>query len=233
MLKTDEQTREERSERIKQAIAKSGLKKSDIARACDVSPQALTGWLKTGRISKESLAIIARVSGVDLDWLITGKSEKLNPAFISLIAAAMPKDLKSNLEPAPRLTGMSPLVSWVQAGAFSESIASTIDDHTKYYPRPDNASDQTFVLRVSGESMIDEYKPGTLIFVDPERPAKNGDDIVIAMEGRDEVTFKRYIEDPIAGKMLKALNSTWPNQFIQIGSTCRIVGVVVADMRIR
>lgn len=213
------------SERLQKALEHSGLSKSEVARRCGVSPASVTQWLNgdTKEPKADKIFKLAAAAGVSFEWLVTGKGQMLG-------AARQPD---SNLAPAPLLGGMAPLISWIQAGAFAESVVIDLDEETEYYPRPANASDQTFVLRVVGESMIDEYKPGTLIFVDPEKAAKNGDDVVAALEGTGEATFKRYIEDPVAGKMLKAMNSSWPNQFIEINGNCRIVGVVVADMRLR
>lgn len=37
------------------AAAKGGASRADLARHCKVTPQAVTGWLRTGRISKRNL----------------------------------------------------------------------------------------------------------------------------------------------------------------------------------
>lgn len=89
------------------------------------------------------------------------------------------------------------------------------------------------MLRVVGESMLPEYTPGRLIFVDPERAAKGGDDVIAIMIETGEATFKRLVEEPGSGKLLKALNPAWHEPYIAINGNCRIVGVVVADMRMR
>jgi transcriptional regulator with XRE-family HTH domain len=67
------------AERLKEAISKSGIKKTDIATACGVSDQAVTGWLKTGRVHKKHVPKLAALTGVSTDWLLTGKeSTKLS-----------------------------------------------------------------------------------------------------------------------------------------------------------
>lgn len=206
--------------RLKEVIGNSSFSKAALARACDVSPQALTGWLNTGRIAKESLAAIANILNVDLDWLITGDGTSSTPSLTFI---------ESNVSEAPSFGGMAPLISWVQAGSFTESHVELNED-TVYYPRPNGCSENTFVLRVVGESMIDEYKPGTLIFVDPERPAASGDDVIAVMLESGEATLKRYIEEPGMGKMLKSMNSNWPDPYLSINGNCHITGVVVAAM---
>lgn len=37
------------------AVTKPGKKPADLARHCEVSPQAVNGWLRTGRITKKNL----------------------------------------------------------------------------------------------------------------------------------------------------------------------------------
>ena len=45
---------EELAKRIDKAIAESGLSKAEIARKLDVTPQAVNGWVKKGKITKKS-----------------------------------------------------------------------------------------------------------------------------------------------------------------------------------
>lgn len=45
------------------AGAKRGLTKSGLAEHCGVKPQAITGWLKTGRITKTNLTLAAQYLG--------------------------------------------------------------------------------------------------------------------------------------------------------------------------
>jgi hypothetical protein len=47
-----------------------------VATICDVKPQAITGWLKTGRIAKRHLPVIAKEAKCNLAWLITGEGPK-------------------------------------------------------------------------------------------------------------------------------------------------------------
>ena len=152
------------------------------------------------------------------------------PGYSPPVAAS----LVSNVTAVASRDGACPEISWVQAGAWTEvcHIETNPEDIT-WHPRPLNASDQTFVLRVVGESMLPEYPPGTLIYVDPERSPENGKDVVAVMTDTGEATFKRLIEEPGDGRMLKALNPSWGEPYIPINGNCKIIGVVIADMRIR
>lgn len=139
-----------------------------------------------------------------------------------------------NIAPEPMPAELCPEISWVQAGAWTEVCHVESDPEAiSWHPRPAGASPSTFVLRVVGESMMPEYQPGTLIFVDPERTAENGRDVVAVMTETGEATFKRLIEEPGHGRMLKALNPSWSEPYVEINGNCRVIGVVIADMRLR
>ena len=91
-----------------------------------------------------------------------------------------------------------PVISWVQAGAWKEVGYSEVDLSTaETYPCPVPCGEMTYILRVIGDSMIDEYRPGDMIFVDGTQ---------------------RY---------LKALNPNWPEPYIKINGNCSIIGTVI------
>jgi len=122
---------------------------------------------------------------------------------------------------------MVPVISWVQAGAWTEIGYCEADlSLTERYPCPVPCGPMTYILRVIGDSMSDEYRPGDMIFVDPEVPAVHGDDVIALLLESGETTFKRLVED--AGqKYLKALNKNWPEQYIKIDGNCSIIGTVI------
>ena len=70
MLTQQEQERLALAKRLRTAIGDHS--KKAVAEACGVTEQALTGWLKTGRIHKKHLPTLSRLAGVDLSWLMTG-----------------------------------------------------------------------------------------------------------------------------------------------------------------
>lgn len=120
-----------------------------------------------------------------------------------------------------------PVISWVQAGAWKEVGYSEVDLSTaETYPCPVPCGEMTYILRVIGDSMIDEYRPGDMIFVDPEVPACHGDDVIALMHDTGETTFKRLIEDGTQ-RYLKALNPNWPEPYIKINGNCSIIGTVI------
>jgi SOS-response transcriptional repressor LexA len=118
-----------------------------------------------------------------------------------------------------------PLVSFVQAGAWSD--INEIDISTaQLYPCPIKCSVNSFIVKVEGESMLPEFTPGTLLYVDPEAGYDNLSYVVARLDDENQATFKQLIIDGNK-KYLKALNPDWPNKFIEINGKCTIVGKVV------
>ena len=125
------------------------------------------------------------------------------------------------------LHGLRPLISWVQAGAWTETAGSfTAEDAEAFLPCPVRCSVETFVLRVRGESMEPRFRDGDLIFVDPTVSPDHGRFVVVRGEDTGETTFKQLIVEG-GRKFLKALNPDWPERIIESDSGAAICGVVV------
>lgn len=63
------------AERIRAAMKASGVSQAELARACDVKPPSVNGWLsgKAKFLRGENLLKAARALGVSQDWLATGR----------------------------------------------------------------------------------------------------------------------------------------------------------------
>lgn len=211
-------------DRIRERRKTLGYSQEDLARRLKVTKGTISQW-EQGRTtpSGENLYNLARAFGVSARWVLQGGDQSAGAGSV-----------EPSVEPISFRAKLVPEISWVSAGAWSEVCHIESDpDALNWYPCPVSASDSTFVLRVVGESMAPEYPPGRIIFVDPDRQAESGDDVVASMTDTNEATFKRFIEEPGSGKMLKALNPDWKDPYIKINGNCRIVGVVIADMRIK
>lgn len=51
-------------------LNKKGISKTEMSRIAGVSKQAVSGWFRTGRISKESALALADAAGVSIPWLL-------------------------------------------------------------------------------------------------------------------------------------------------------------------
>lgn len=201
--------------RIAHARSEAGMTQQALADAIKVSRPAIAQWEK-GRTSPsaENLRNVAKATGMPLIYFFTGESGQ-------------------SLAAAPAITDTVPVISWVQAGEWSDVSVAAGD--FEMCPRPPNCGPSTFALRVQGESMVDKYEPGVLIFVDPDVEPLSGDDVVVICEqhGNAEATFKRYLIEPGSGPVLKVLNRNWHQQYMQLTPDCRVVGVVMAQMSMR
>lgn len=213
------------AERIEKAIKHSGLSKSGVAKLCGVSASSVSQWLNadTKAPKAENLLRLARVTGVSYTWLVDGKGEMLHVG----IDDSGESGGASNVGLGPAFFRHVPEINWVQAGCWTEVDEYSLDlSDVPYWPCPVSCSDNTFALRVEGDSMAPTFMPGTLIFVDPEVMPISGKKVVVILTDTNQATFKQYIEDG-GQKMLKAMNPNWPQQYIPINGNCRIVGTVI------
>lgn len=170
------------------------------------------------------------------------KRESRSSSFTGIIAKALGVSVQQltdggiPLEDIKEQSALSyrhvPLISMVQAGAWSEiKQLGTSFDALDWLPCPVAHSEDTFCVRVEGESMKNtgskpSYDPGDIIFVDPNRAAKPGDRVVVRLEDQNMATFKQYIEED-GIKRLKALNPEWSPRYIEINGNANVVGVVI------
>ncbi len=214
-------------EKIKRARKAAGLTQKQLGDIVGVTRPAVGQWesdITSPGLS--TLEVIAKALGISAQELLYGSEYQVRETGYRYD--------DDNVRPGPSMVGLVPQISWVQAGSFTEVCFIDLDpDSTDWYPRPPNCGPHTFALRVVGESMLDKYPPGRIIFVDPDVIPLSGDDVVAVMTETGEATFKRYIEEPGAGRMLKALNPDWKDPYVSINGNCRVTGVVMAQMELR
>lgn len=133
----------------------------------------------------------------------------------------------SNVAPGPPVRGAVPLISWVSAGAWRETIDSLEPGMAEEWIETTAPIRQhTFALKVQGDSMEPDFPSGTYIVVEPDLDPQPGD-FVIARNG-DEATFKQLTKDG-ADWYLKPLNQRYPIKPLE--SPCKIIGVVREAVR--
>ena len=101
--------------------------------------------------------------------------------------------------------------------------------HDEYVVCVEDVSPCSFALRVQGPSMEPEFTEGDYIIVDPEIRAESGD-YVVAKNGDEEATFKRYFKDG-EKHFLMPLNEDWGKPMDMTGHQWRIVGPVVQKIK--
>jgi len=150
------------------------------------------------------------------------KALQCTPEFLQF---GVIENINSNVSPGPTIKATAPLISWVQAGAWSEISEIKAYDAERFMC-PVNCSDLTFVLKVQGISMEPKFDEGDLIFVDPEAECIHGSYVVARLDDDNQATFKQLIIEG-GHKFLKAANPNWPEQLIPINGNCTLVGKVI------
>src|SRR5205823_4055094 len=86
-----------------------------------------------------------------------------------------------------------PLLGYVAAGLPIEAVAS---NETISVPESLAGARDTYVLRVRGDSMIDEQiRDGDFVVVEDRKSADNGEMVIALLRGSD-VTLKKFYRDP-------------------------------------
>lgn len=214
------------SNRLIQARTDKGLSQTELAKKAGLKRQSIIGMLESGaRKSSSYIPQIAEALGVDPMWLSTGKYSKrmMNVLPLDYIQGEVTGVVyeRSNVEQTFKTIGRIPVISYVQAGDFSEVVDNFGPGEAEEWAETTKPVNRhTFALRVTGDSMEPLFPEGTIIVVEPEMDPLPGD-YVIAKNG-DAATFKQLVSD--AGEWyLKPLNNRYP---IKLLGESRIIGVV-------
>lgn len=119
-----------------------------------------------------------------------------------------------------------PLLGYVAAGSPIEAIAS---NETIGVPEDFVGKQDTYVLRVRGDSMIDEQiRDGDWVVVEDRKTADNGEMVIALVDGQD-VTLKKFYKESNRIRLQPANPSMQPIYVDPDG--IQIQGVVVGVMR--
>lgn len=133
-----------------------------------------------------------------------------------------------NVRPTRSMPRFIPVLSYVQAGAWTEVIDyAALGEDTEWVVSDYRSGKKLFCLRVQGDSMEPEFPEGTLLVVEPGADWRAGH-YVIAANGDHEATFKQVARDGDAW-FLKPCNPRYPIQ--PLTAAHRIIGVVVQTVR--
>ena len=120
-----------------------------------------------------------------------------------------------------------PLLGYVAAGLPIEAVAS---NETIAVPEDLAGKRDTYVLRVRGDSMIDEQiRDGDFVVVEDRKTADNGEMVIALLRGSD-VTLKKFYRDPGGQIRLQPANAAMQPIFVDPDQV-QIQGVVVGVMR--
>jgi SOS-response transcriptional repressor LexA len=169
-------------ERLKKLREAAGLSQAQLAKLCEWGSQSRIGNYELGnrKISAEDALVLARVLKVSPGELLFGEESK-----------TVPSESQGMLRP---------VLSWIQAGSFSEVDGGFNHlDADRWVPSAKKSSYRAFWLEVKGDSMTTPNGPsfpeGMLVLVDPERAVHDGDLCIAYLTNKKSATFKKLVED--------------------------------------
>ncbi|WP_429773892.1 LexA family protein [Acinetobacter bereziniae] len=214
-------TMETLGSRLKNLRKTKKLTQQQVADAIGVSKTSVIYWEKDENLPKyDSLMSLAQILGVTSDYLLNGKgSESLD---------------KNVSAPFPLSGRLVPVISWVQAGTWTNVDSVPIGTEFKEWLPPNpKCGKNGYGLIVVGESMSPDFRPSDKIYVNPDfqiSDLKTGDLVIVACDGETEATFKKLIVES-NGMYLEPLNPKWHEKIIPLREGCKLVGKVVGLYR--
>ncbi|HHB0831530.1 TPA: LexA family transcriptional regulator [Acinetobacter baumannii] len=203
-------------QRIKQKLDEKKLKAADLARATKKSPVAAKKWLDGVSVpTADNLKVIAKFLDVSDDWLLYGGKEE-------------PK-IDNNV--SRKVASLAPVLSWVQAGTFTNVQSVDLSMVEEWLPLPDECTN-CFYLKVQGVSNQPDFLEGDYILVDPDvyySDMQSGDMVVVRRF--EDATFKKLVIETDGSRYLQALNPKFEPNIIPLDEHCYFVGQVVDCMR--
>lgn len=125
-----------------------------------------------------------------------------------------------------------PVLSWVQAGVFTNVQAVDLSEVTEWLPAPDEVCEDCFYLKVKGASNEPEFIEDDYILVDPTvyySDVVSGDLIVVRKH--NDATFKKLVIESNEHRYLQALNPNFQPNIIPLDEECHFVGQVIDSFR--
>lgn len=219
-------------ERLYQAakLLKGVSGQSDLARALNASPQTINNWEERG-ISKQGMVKAQEVIGCSVTWIETGKG----PMQVS---SGTDHKFDLNVVSVPMGVREIPVISAIQAGQLTEIVDPFPPGagFAKVYTDDEELSRWAFALEIDGDSMLPEFRPGDRVVIDPDMAPQPGD-FVVAKNGHQEATFKKYRPRGVDkdGNMvfeLVPLNEDYPTMRSDV-EHLEIIGVMVEHIKRR
>lgn len=193
-----------------------------FADALGISYQAVKKVRDGGSFGSANNLKAAKLLGLSPEWLATGKGSKYSAG-------------DPNVEAGPDIKGKGryPLISWVQAGEWTEICDNFQPGDAEEWPSSHhNLGECGYMLRVQGDSMTAppgskySFPDGVLLHVNPDIEAVPGKFVIVRRGTEGVATFKRL--SLVDGEpFLEAINPDWPRRYLKIQEGDVFCGVVV------
>ncbi|MBA3446139.1 MAG: helix-turn-helix transcriptional regulator [Pseudaminobacter sp.] len=164
--------------------------------------------------STESLAKIIEATNSSLDEfleLVDGKSDKRD-------------------RPLPVQSSSVPLLGFAQAGAggFFDDAGFPVGQGFDLIELPARAGENSYALKVQGDSMLPLYRDGDVLIVEPGARINKGDRVVVKT-GAGEVMAKVLARQSPDGIELRSINPDHPDRIIAKGEIEWLARIVWAS----
>lgn len=208
------------ADRISKRMKELKIKQVDLINKKVASKGTISLWLSGSSVpSGERLVKLSNELQVDAAWILTGQG-------------GMNDRLDNNVDLNPIDTVIyAPVLSWVQAGDFTDMESITNLSECEMLPLVPGAGRRSFYLEVKGLSNAPYFEEGEKICIDPDwclEDIQTGEMIVVKCN--DTATFKALISES-NGYYLKPLNPNWSEQVIPLNEDCVLVGKYVGSFK--
>lgn len=208
------------TDRINQKMKELGLSQADVMRGTGAGRATVSGWINGSNApSAKYLESLAKTLKTTSSWILNGKEDsdrKLdNSVSLDLVATVT----------------YAPVISWVQAGDFTDMESISNLTECEKLPLVPGAGKRSFYLEVKGLSNAPYFEEGEKICIDPDyhlEDIQTGEMIVVKCN--DTATFKALISES-NGYYLKPLNPNWSEQVIPLNEDCVLVGKYVGSFK--
>jgi SOS-response transcriptional repressor LexA len=166
----------EMNERLAELRAAAKLTQNTVAKTVGVSRAAVTQWENGLTKPKgEYIHALAKLYGCTTGYILHGEDSEIG-----------------NVTPASIGLRKIPIISYVQAGCWTESIeCRSMDGSIETINTDLDLGSMAFALSVRGDSMAPEIQEGDVVVIDPDVDPLPGD-IVAAKNGSHEATLKQF-----------------------------------------
>ncbi|MGI6259989.1 MAG: LexA family protein [Anaerolineaceae bacterium] len=187
-------------DRLRKARKAKGLTQAELGEKVSISRQAYSTY-ETGKRDPdtETIAKIASVLDVSLDYLLG-------------------KTLESG-----RNINRIPILGSVPAGTPIEAIED-IEEYIDIYPKFVKHG-ELFALRVQGDSMEPDIRPGDIVIVEKQEFVTNGDVAVVRVNGED-VTVKK-VKQVADGLLLMPNNPAYEPTFFSADDVANLPVTII------
>lgn len=222
-----------------------------LSRIIDRSPAQISQWKNASKYSgsdkrramdRHTARYIEKMTRKPVGWMDRPIESDFEPptSAASLLVAEPARQLDPfmpNVIKVPMGTRKVPLVSYVQAGNWTEVVDTySLGSASDWLLTDLDLSDTAFALEIKGDSMLPDFREGDRIIIDPSVQPTPGD-FVVAKNSETEATFKKYRprgtnEQGVQVIELTPLNPDFPSLRSDI-SPVTIIGTMVEHRRYR